>query len=181
MVRGGEAEIRLRASAAATRLVGFLDILTIYGSKGYLLQGVAFSGLTTWGRRVLPQSLPLRCSGKDNGAQFDPKYLRIKLRPLFAPVAGRQLDGGDMAEWKVSTGRVAALEYSPDGRTLYTGGGRGKCVTGWDVKSRQPRVQHRHDHEVLCPAVSAGGTVAASAERMVGGWRWSSVGWSIST
>src|SRR5437763_10168320 len=71
----------------------------------------------------------------------------------------------DREAWRVCTGRVAALAYSPDGRTLYTGGGRSKVVTGWDVKSREPRVQHRHDKEVLCLAVSADGSVVASADK----------------
>jgi WD40 repeat protein len=70
-----------------------------------------------------------------------------------------------MAEWRVSAGRVTALEYSPDGQTLYTGGGRDLSVTGWDVKTREPRVHHRHDKGVLCLAVSADGTVVASADK----------------
>jgi WD40 repeat protein len=70
-----------------------------------------------------------------------------------------------MQEWGVSAGRVAAVEYSPDGQTLYAGGSRGLCVAGWDVHSREPGVQHRHDKEILCLTVSADGTVVASADK----------------
>jgi WD40 repeat protein len=70
-----------------------------------------------------------------------------------------------VGHWRVSAGRVRGLEYSPDGQTLYSAGGRSKCATAWDVTSHEPRFRHHHDAEVVSLAVSADGTVAVSADR----------------
>jgi WD40 repeat protein len=66
---------------------------------------------------------------------------------------------------KVCRGRVSALEFSRDGRTLFSSGGRDAAVTAWDVVSREPVFRQAHEAPVLCLALSASGTIGASADR----------------
>jgi WD40 repeat protein len=111
------------------------------------------------------EPLSLACNGEEifSGLTDDGKTLALLSRAdravrLFDLTSGRQISPGSG-----HTGEVAQVAFSPDGKTLVSGGKDG-VVRIWDLVSRrEPLALTGHKSEVRSVAFSPGGRLVASS------------------